>query len=245
MSFLAILVVTIGFVVVLKNKIKNAPVLFYAICLVLSALSIAYNCNILPKEMGSALVLPLQRGGLGTALFVIVMFIGVFSVDGKVSNCMRPVRAELSIMACLLMIGHVVIYLSAYLPNVMKGLVLKGNVAVSFVLAIFLLILLILLGGTSLRFVKKRIRAENWIRLQKLSYLFYALVFLHLTFMLAPSALQGNAIAIGNMIVYIAVFGSYTIARIVRFRIDKYDDVETNQNNFDQGLLNYPHQSNS
>ena len=80
-----------------------------------------------------ALFLLLHKCTLATALFAVVMYIGVFARDSRVATYLRPIRAELSIMAWLLSLGHMAIYLSSYAANLSTGLP-QTNVAVALAL---------------------------------------------------------------------------------------------------------------
>ena len=86
----------------------------------------------------------------------------------------------------------------------------------SFVAAVLLLVLLLVLGVTSFNVVKNRMRSTTWKRVQRFAYLFFALAYIHLALSLAPSALQGGASAQASMVVYTAVFALYAVLRVMR-----------------------------
>ena len=98
---------------------------------------------------------------------------------------------------------------------------MHDNVTVAFGLAIVLFVLLLVLGVTSFNMVKKRMKTESWKRLQRLSYVFFALVYAHLLLMLLPSALHGAAAPQANVAVYSVVFVGYFVLRLVRFALDR------------------------
>ena len=87
---------------------------------------------------------------------------------------------------------------------------------VAFAIALGLLVLLLVLGVTSFQGVKRRMSADRWKAVQKWAYPFFGLVYVHLSLMLAPSALGGGASAQESLAVYTAVFGVYAVARIYR-----------------------------
>ena len=119
---------------------------------------------------------------------------------------LKPVRAELSIVAWLLSLGHVAVYGATYLPRIASGGATNGNVAASFAVAVVLLALLAVLGVTSFNLVKRRMRTETWKKVQKLAYPFFLLTYVHLLLMLAPSALHGGVAATTSVAVYSIVF---------------------------------------
>lgn len=93
---------------------------------------------------------------------------------------------------------------------------LDENIVVSVAVALILLALLTVLGITSLNVVKRIMTATTWNRVQRLSYVFFGLVFCHLAFVLAPAALHGGIAAQRSLLVYTALFGAYTILRIAK-----------------------------
>ncbi len=83
-------------------------------------------------------------------------------------------------------------------------------------IALVLVVLGAVLGVTSLGSVKARMSARAWTKVQKWAYAFYALTFLHIVAMLAPSASAGGVAAVQGITVYSVVFVGYAVARIAR-----------------------------
>ena len=75
----------------------------------------------LPKPVDLALLVLVKRCNVAMALFAIVMFIGVLPREGRVGSWMRPVRSEISIIACILCAGHVIGYAASYVPRALAG----------------------------------------------------------------------------------------------------------------------------
>lgn len=221
MDFILVLVVTTALVWVLRKPIKKAPLLFYALTILFNIAYIATLYVTLPELAREAIFLLMQKCTLALALFTVVMYIGVFGKDSKVSHELRPIRSELSIMACLLAIGHMVVYLTAFLPRIMAGVGMAGNFMLFFATAVALLILLIVLGVTSFQFVKRHMSAHAWIKLQKWAYVFFGLIYVHLVSILLPSALNGGTTALVSIGVYTVLFGAYAVLRVYRAMADK------------------------
>ena len=91
----------------------------------------------------------------------------------------------------------------------------------SFMLSIVLFALLVILGVTSFRAVKRRMGARTWKRVQFLAYPFFALVYVHIIIMLAPSALSKGGLSAVNMAAYSIVFGTYLVLRLWRYSVDR------------------------
>lgn len=222
MMFLITLVVTLAVVAALKPAMRKAPIAFYILCIAFDALLIALSAGALPSQVGLVVIPLLRRGFVAVSLFVIVMYIGVFPYGSAVRNFFAPIRAVLSICACILAIGHICMYFTAYIPRLFTG----GNtppIAVAMVAGLCLLVLLLVLGVTSFGFVRRSMGGQKWVKLQKLAYVFYAFIYVHAACLLLPPALLGGRAAQINIAIYTTVFGVYAIARIARAVADKRD----------------------
>ncbi|WP_418831791.1 hypothetical protein [Paraeggerthella sp.] len=219
MDFPLVFIGAVAAAFALRNPIKKAPVAFYVLAVAVSVLFIAAEFFPMPRAVWSALFLLVQKCMLALALFAVVMLIGVFSRDSRVGRWLRPIRAELSIIAWILSLGHMAVYLASYLPRL--GGVNKGAVMISFVVALVLFALLLVLGVTSFNVVKKRMKKDTWKRVQMLAYPFFGLVYLHLMLMLLPPALHGGAAAQVSVAVYSVLFAAYALLRVRRAMIDR------------------------
>ena len=211
MSFIGVLIFTLLVVVICKDAIRKAPAVFYVLALVLSCLYVSTAYVDYPLDFKMLLFTLMQKGTLATALFVVVMYMGVFRDVHFVQHRLMPTRAALSITACILILGHVGKYLIAYLPVFDR---LSPEIMTGLIIAIACFMLMIPLGVTSFQAVKRRMNAGAWVKLQKWAYLFYALVYAHLVVLLAPAALSGaDGTSAEDIIVYTAVFGAYAVMR--------------------------------
>ncbi|WP_303728440.1 ferric reductase-like transmembrane domain-containing protein [Denitrobacterium detoxificans] len=221
---------TIAVVLCLRKPMMSAPWAFYVVGVLLDVLLLAQCLGMLPNELDLVVMPLLRRGFVALSLFVVVMYIGVFPYNGKVRNYLAPVRAVLSIVACILALGHIVVYFSPYVTGLFAGAHFQAPIVASMIAGVVLLILLLLLGVTSFRFVRKRMRGKTWIRLQKLAYLFYALIYVHSMCLLMPPAINGGLAARVSVVVYSVVFGAYAIARTARMVIDHRASQAANRN---------------
>ena len=219
MTFLMVLVATIVAVLALRQPLHKWPVAFYALAVVADVAYIAGIEGLLPRAVTSPLTLLMGKCMLSLALFVVVMYIGVFAKGSRAHQWLKPVRAELSILACILACGHMAVYLASYAPRL--GGAMGANVLSALVVALALLVLLLVLGVTSFGFVKKHMRTESWKRLQRWAYVFFGLVYVHLMLMPAPAASRGGEAALVTVAVYTVVFGAYAVLRVRRALIDR------------------------
>ena len=221
MDFAIILAVTVVGCFALRNPLKALPVAFYAAAI---AIDVVYVYGVffgLPRAIWSPLFVLIQKCELSLALFVVVMFIGCLNRGGRAYHWLKPVRSELSIVAWFLSLGHMAVYLESYVPRLLGGGEIGGNVMGAFVLAVVLLVLLVVLGVTSFAFVKRQMSTASWKKVQKLAYPFFGLVYVHLLLMLLPSALHGGLAAQASVAVYSVVFVGYALCRMGRALVDR------------------------
>lgn len=215
MIFAVVLALTVLGCFLFRRVVAAHPALLYGFALVVDVAYLAADYLDAPFWLWSPLFVLVQKCMLSLALFTVVMYIGCFPRSSRVSYWLRPVRAELSIAACLLAAGHMAAYLGTYVSRFVAGSA-RGNVAVAFAVALGLLVLILVLGITSLHSIKRRMPSERWKQVQKWAYPFFGLIYVHLALMLAPSALGGGASAQESLAVYTAVFGVYAVARVAR-----------------------------
>lgn len=117
MTFLMVLAVTVVACLALRTPLHKWPVAFYVLAV---AADVAYVIGVeglLPRVVMGPLTLLMGKCVLSLALFVVVMYIGVFAKGSKVHQWLKPVRSELSIIACILACGHMAVYLGSYAPR--------------------------------------------------------------------------------------------------------------------------------
>ena len=219
MDFLLVLAVACAASVALRHPLHKWPPVFYGLAVVANVAYIVGIEGFLPRAVMGPLTLLMGKCMLSLALFVVVMYIGVFAKGSKAHQWLKPVRAELSIVACILACGHMAVYLASYAPRL--GSAMGVNVLSALAVAVALLVLLLVLGVTSFGFVKKRMRTESWKRLQRWAYVFFGLVYVHLMLMLAPAASRGGEAAVASVAVYTVVFGAYAVLRVRRALLDR------------------------
>lgn len=220
MNFALVLALVVLACFALKRPVHDHPWVLYVLALGLDVAYLAADGFGVPFWLWQPLFVLVQKCYLSLALFVVVMYIGCFPRASRVSFWLRPVRAELSIAACLLAVGHMAAYLGTYVSMTVAGTA-KGNVAVAFAVALGLLVLLLVLGVTSVHRVKRAMTAERWVAVQKWAYGFFGLIYVHLALMLMPAAAHGGASAQESLAVYTAVFGVYAVARTARALADR------------------------
>jgi DMSO/TMAO reductase YedYZ heme-binding membrane subunit len=221
MSLLSSLLIVTVFALACRQPLKLAPWAFYLLAVAIAVATVWLVYNSQPNPVLRAVVFAVQKGHVGFAFFAVVMFIGVSAPGSRLRLWLAPVRAELSIIAAILICAHLTPYLANYLSLAASLLSLRLPIILSLVIALAMLVLLIPLAVTSVAAVKKRMDAVRWKRLQRLAYVFFALVYFHMLGYLVLPALNGSSVAALNLGVYTLVFAAYVILRIARALRDR------------------------
>lgn len=101
----------------------------------------------------------------------LVMYMNAFENGSVIQKTFMPIRAELSIIACILIYGHNLstgkIYLTMFFstPEQMSTLT-----ACACIVTMILMALMTPLFVTSFKCVRKKMKPKNWKNLQKLAY---------------------------------------------------------------------------
>lgn len=218
MSVAAAVAAAVVFVVLLHRPIRHRPVVFYAAAIGLDLLLVLGHQAGVPVFLWRAVLGFHSRCLFAFSLFVIVMFTGVLRNGSRMKSVLLPIRAELSLIASLLVLGHVVAYASSYANRLLAPA--SPTAVLASAVAALLVLLLVPLAITSAKAVKRRMAAGSWRSLQRTAYLFWGLVFAHVLVMLGPSALSGADSARMNILAYFLVFAAYLILRIRRLVLD-------------------------
>jgi len=221
MSLAVSLVSVVAFAFIFQKPLKRFPVLFYLLALAASGLGMYLTLYSQPNPLGGAVILAFQKGQVAFSFFALIMFTGVFAKNSAIRHYLTPIRAELSIIASILILQHLTLNLSIYMSRFAYLFMLRPSTISSLIFALILMVLLIPLAITSFNFVKKRMSAKAWDTLQKLAYVFFAVIFLHLLGFLLPTALAGTDTALPSVIIYCALLVVYLILRIRRAIIDR------------------------
>jgi DMSO/TMAO reductase YedYZ heme-binding membrane subunit len=220
MSLAITLIVSALLALAIAKPLKRVPVLFYLVAIAICAAGIYLTWYPSPNTILNTLIFSIQKGHLGFSFFTVVMFVGVFAKDSRIRRFLNPVRRELSILSALLIVGHLTPYLLSYLAMSFNLIKYPIGIIISILTALILLILLLVLTATSLNMIRRHIESSRWITIQKLAYIFYVLIFVHMFgFMIGPLQ-NGSDYALVNLILYTVIFILYLIARLRRAYID-------------------------
>ena len=193
------------------NQIKKHAGLCYGIATLVSLAVIAVVWSgALPD---SSWFFPVfTQGGLACALFIAVMFASAVPNGSGFMRTVVPIRGELSILASILTLGHNIAFGRTYFVRLFQGASMPVNVLAA-ICSLLMIAIMLPLFITSFKRVRRRMKPGNWKRLQRLAYVFYGLLYLHVLLLNLPGA-RTSASAQCNVLVYSVVFLTYACMRI-------------------------------
>ena len=154
MTFAVCLAVTMLICLTCDKAIKKYPHFFYIGAALLSVATYCINefveVRTLPTFARDYLVPVLTNALLATSFWTLVMFTGALKNGSKLIKKLMPIRGELSIIAALLTVGHIIIYGITYLKRLFSG---RGLTFDFILFVIVALILVSLVVNLSLSFV--------------------------------------------------------------------------------------------
>ena len=218
MTLLISLIIAFLFIGIGHKFIKKNANLCYIIAAVISIILITFEYTKLsfsfPLWLNNILSI-FTRSAFSTALFIVVMYTGALKNGSKLIKILMPIRAELSIIASILTLGHNIIYGKTYFVKLFTNPEsIKGNVLLAAIVSLILILIMLPLMITSFQKVRRKIQPKKWKKLQRTAYLFYGLIYVHIMLLIMPSAFNGNVIYIFNVILYSIIFLTYAVMRI-------------------------------
>ena len=210
MLFLISLCLALGLSWYSAAFIKRRAALLYWLAAMISLLTVA------GAHSGRPLWPILTNGPLATAIFAVVMYMAVLPRGGKAVKRLLPIRAELSIIASILTLGHNLAHGKNYFVTLLtQPDRLREKMLWAAVISLVLMTIMLPLFITSFPAVRRRMKAKKWKRLQRLAYGFYALVYVHVM-LLARELGRWD-----NILIYSAVFLPYGVLRIRKALVKK------------------------
>ena len=211
------------------EKIRKYDLVFYFVSLAL-VLETSYrmylsfsNYEVTYPFGLSNLMMAIDKGILPTVIFIWVMFAGAFLNHWKMRKRIMICRGELSIIASLLILPHIVYYFMDFLAKSghlakLTGLGLWG-VLVGAIAGIVAGLIMLPLYITSYKNIRKRLGGKQWKALQEYAYVFYGLVYLHI---LAEYFAKGAELRNHSaMLFYTVCFLTYLFMRVSKWRTMK------------------------
>ncbi len=219
MLFLIALIIAAFVAFCLDKPLKKCPAAFYITAAVLTIASIVIlqsDIRITSRFVRDYVLGIFSRGAMGTAFWALVMWAGAFPNGSAPIKKLMPIRGELSITAAILTFSHIITYGMQYITNLINGRTGSDFVITSIVCLVMVLIMTPL-TVMSVKKIRKKMNAKTWKKIQRLAYIFYALIYVHILVLFLPKAQKGREGYFLNIIVYSAVFVGYAVMRIRKY----------------------------
>lgn len=219
MRFLICLIITSILILKFDEFIKENSVRLYWISVIYSLIiTIGYAINIglyLPDIVRKILWDPFVSGRVATSLFVLVMYAGALKNNSSIRKKLMAIRGEMSIIAGILTLGHNFATGQVYLGKMMtEPSKVAGNLKMAAIVSIIMIIVMIPLLITSFYDIRFKMSGKKWKKLQRLSYLFYGLIYVHVLLIYLPISREGDLSAWINVMIYSVIFIVYGAMRI-------------------------------
>lgn len=219
MTFLISLCIVIFIISIGRNFIKKHPNICYIIAALISVSLIAttYTGTIsnAPSWFTNYVLPMFSKSSLATAIFVVVMYTGALKNGSSLIKILMPIRAQLSIIASILVLAHNAIYGKTHFVKLFTNpSSMATNMLIAAIISLILILIMLPLMITSFPKVRKEMNPKVWKKLQRLAYVFYGLIYIHVMVITVPLAQKGIVSCIINIFVYSIVFLGYGAMRI-------------------------------
>ena len=217
MRLIACLITVLVFFYLLEKPIKKHATLFYIATVIISVLSVLAPKKGLPFAIDYLVKNILARGTLAGALFILVMVASVCPA-AKLRGLLLRTRGEMAIIAALLTLIHNISYGKYYFVALFTKISdLDAPRIFAAVLSLVMIVLLIPLTVTSFMVIRKKMNPKKWKSLQRLSYLFYGLLFIHISMIFSISIAKGHLSTLFDLSVYAIIYIAYLICRAKKY----------------------------
>lgn len=228
MLFIISLVIALFIAFCLDKPLKKFPAAFYVTAAVLTVASVAVtqsDITISSRFVRDYVIGIFSRGALGAAFWAVVMWTGALPNGSAPIKKLMPVRGELSITAAVLTLAHIITFGMQYIKNLIDGRTGSGDAYRDFVitciLSISMTLIMLPLTIMSFKAVRKKMNAKTWKKIQRLAYLFYAMIYIHIMVLFVPKAQKGREGYFLSVLVYSAVFIGYAVMRLRKAYLSK------------------------
>ena len=221
MLFLISLFIAIIVAFCLDKPMKKHPAVFYITATVLTVASVVVtksDITVSSRFVRDYIIGIFSRGALGAAFWAVVMWAGALPNGSAAIKKLMPIRGELSITAAVLTLAHIVTFGMQYIQNLINGRTGSGNAFRDFVitciLSLAMTLIMLPLTVMSFKAVRSRMNAQTWKKIQRLAYIFYGMIYIHIMVLFVPKAQKGIEGYFLSVLAYSAVFTGYAVLRL-------------------------------
>lgn len=212
---IALLIVFIICMLFGKSIRQHAP--FWYVTMFVIALASMFVPATAPMWLQQIVTGYITRGTLATAMFIWVMYARILPKGSKMMSTFMSLRAPLAIGAAMLILLHNAFYIIYYVSRVLSGKSMSFYEIAAGVCTLLMWILLLPLTITSFMKVRRKMNPVSWKKLQRLSYIFYGLIYVHVTLLFSKQIISGHTSYGRELAIYTAVFGFYLVKRVALY----------------------------
>ncbi|WP_297638278.1 ferric reductase-like transmembrane domain-containing protein [uncultured Clostridium sp.] len=203
------------FSILLAKNIKKHAKLYYLGALSIASASTIYEFLKLFKGIqltGTFAILERMslKGFLSLAFFLLVMFCGALNLKWNITKRLISIRGELSILGCILMLPHLVIYSTRFIMRFFAKSPMTYNTYIYTAFGFIAFLIMIPLFITSFKSIRKKMSYPKWKSIQRYSYLFFLLIYLHIAVIL----INAKEFNLTKFLIYTAIFLSYSVLKL-------------------------------
>lgn len=232
MLFITALVLALFLACFGDKALKKHPVPFYiagtVITIAVVIVSQTDMMRTLPEFVRNYVIGIFSKGSLAAALWCVVMWAGAFPNGSAPIKKIMPIRGELSILATVITLSHIITYGVQYIKTLSNNIKLGRSFTTEFILTCITVIILTLimlpLAIISFKKIRKKMNPKTWKNIQRFAYAFYALIYIHIVVLYIPQAQRGMTDKYISIIAYSMIFISYMAMRIRKSVLKKNPD---------------------
>lgn len=218
------LVLVTLFALILSDVIKKRAGMFYIGAATLSLVTIglewyhlAFGTSL--PDIIVTIEQTMRRGLVATSLFILVMYIGVLKPKWSFTPGLMKIRGELAIIASIMLFAHTVVYAIGfilYVPSMIVSGTMTLLYTVIYASGITGVLLMLPLFISSFKKIRRKFGPGKWKKLQRWSYLFYFLAYVHIL-----AAVLNGRVEIEKAMIYTGIFGVYSILKVLKIQNKK------------------------
>lgn len=234
MNLIYSLIFASGLSLIFTKQIKKYYWAFYSLAIILAASTFGFEfLRLTSNKKLYGIVADIEKasikGIISIAFFILVMFAGALNTKWNITKKLYSIRAELAIIASILMLPHGLIYLIRFIMSVSKnGITGLPIPYLSFIIVgIIGFIIMIPLFVTSFKKVRRKMSAIKWKNVQKWAYVFYFLGYAHV-FIILVNKKNIDWIKLST---YTVLFAAYTINKLIKVIKSKKVKAKYNKEN--------------
>ena len=221
MLFLISLTIALFVAIILDKPLKKCPAAFYISAAVLTVASVVISksdITVSSRFIRDYVLGMFSRGAIGAAFWAVVMWAGAFPNGSAPIKKLMPIRGELSITAAILTFAHIITFGMTYISNLIDGRT-SSDFVITSIASLAMVFIMTPLTVMSFKKIRKKMNAKTWKKIQRLAYIFYALIYIHIMVLFIPKAQKGREGYFLSILVYSAVFVGYAVMRIRKYYI--------------------------